>query len=169
VTIAGAVDPAVIARIRGWFPPPDGYAELVARFGRIQVADGDVTTPGWEAEHMIVARAAWLPKGRLYVNKAIWPMLEDAFLACLKLEDGYLIRTLGCFAPRCKRVNGDLSTHSWAIAVDLNADKNPLRPDGVLETDIPPAWIAEFEKRGFYWGGRFKKPDAMHLQYVFNF
>lgn len=160
------VDASLVAAIPGWLQPPQGFMQLCARFGAITVSSGQVTTPGWESAHMMMANADWLPTGRLYVNKGVWPSLQAAFEACLALGDGYEIRTLGCFAPRPKRVNGDLSVHSWGAAVDLNADTNPLSFDGVLRSDIPDAWVAEFEKRGFTWGGRWSKPDAMHFQFV---
>lgn len=160
------VDASIIASIAGWLPPPVGYMQLIARYGAIQVQNRQIVTPGWESQHMMMAKADWMPTGRLYVNKAVWPSLQSAFEACLALGDGYQIKTLGCFAPRPKRVNGDLSVHSWGAAVDLNADTNPLSFDGVLRTDIPDAWVAEFERRGFTWGGRWGRPDSMHFQFV---
>lgn len=160
------IDASIIASIPGWFQPPVGYVQLITRFGAIQVQNRQIVTPGWESAHMIMASADWMPTGRLYVNKGVWPALRSAFEACLALGDGYEIKTLGCFSPRPKRVNGDLSVHSWGAAVDLNADTNPLSFDGVLRTDIPATWVAEFEKRGFTWGGRWSKPDAMHFQFV---
>jgi len=163
------IDPLLVSAIPGWFAPPRGRAELVARYGDIQVAGGRVTTPGWEDANMAVAFAPWMPKGRLYVNAQVKAVLLDAFEACIALGDGYRIVSLACFAPRPKRVNGDLSTHSWGIAVDLNPDANPLSMDGVLRYDIPAAWIAEFERRGWVWGGRWQKPDAMHLQFAVGY
>jgi len=160
-----SLDKALVATIPGWFPPPDGIAQIKMVYGDVQVRAGQVVTPGWEDDNMMTWKADWMPKGRLYVNKKIKPVLEAAINACLALNDGYKIRTIGCFAPRPKRVNGELSVHSFAAAVDINADTNPLSLDGILRTDIPDAWIAEFEKRGFTWGGRWRKPDAMHLQF----
>jgi len=159
------LDKALVATIPGWFPSPDGIAQIKMVYGDVQVRAGQVVTSGWEDDNMMTWKADWMPKGRLYVNKKIKPILEAAINACLALNDGYKIRTIGCFAPRPKRVNGELSVHSWGAAVDINADTNPLSLDGVLRTDIPDTWIAEFEKRGFVWGGRWKKPDAMHLQF----
>jgi hypothetical protein len=85
----------------------------------------------------------------------------------------YVVRTLGCFAPRPKRVNGDLSVHSWGLAVDINPDANPLAAQpgpvaavGQLGRDIPDAWVQAFEDVGFVWGGRFHRPDPMHFQWV---
>jgi hypothetical protein len=162
------VDASLVATIAGWLPPPVGYMALIQRYGAIQVKAGAVITPGWESQHMMMAHADWLPTGRLYVNKAVWPVLESAVEACLALRDGYDIKTLGCFSPRLKRVNGDLSTHSWGISVDLNAATNPLQAPGCsVVSDIPDAWVAEFEKRGFTWGGRFSgRRDPMHFQLV---
>lgn len=163
------LDKAACAAIPGWFPPPHGLDQLRMVYGNIQVRNGQVVTPGWESDHMIMVKEAWLPKGRLYVNKKAWPIFKAALEACLALNDGYVIRTLGCFAPRTKRVNGDLSVHSYGAALDINADTNPLSMDGVLRRDLPDAWVAEFEKRGITWGGRFRYPDAMHVQAVSGF
>lgn len=147
-------------------PFPKGLDQIKIVYGDIKVVNGQVVSPrDWESEHMILVKETWLPKGKLYVNKYVWPSLKACTEQCLALKDGYTIRTLGCFAPRLKRVNGELSTHSWGIAVDLNADTNPLSMDGVLRTDIPAAWIKIFEDAGATWGGRFKKPDAMHVQF----
>lgn len=146
---------------------PHGLDELKKVYGDIKVTAGRVVTPGWEDANMVmVYDLPGAPVRRLYINNHIEAPLREALAACVALNDGYKIRTIGCFAPRPKRVNGDLSTHSWGIAIDINADTNPLSLDGVLRKDIPDAWVAEFEKRGFTWGGRFKKPDAMHFQYV---
>ena len=162
------IDASLVAAIPMWFQPPIGLTQLLARFGDIDVRMGQVVTPGWESDNMMVAIAPWMPRGRLYVNKHVWPALNAALTACVALGDGYQLRTLGCFAPRPKRVNGDLSTHSWGIAVDINADTNPLAPaaGSPVVKDIPDAWIAEFQKRGFTWGGNFSRPDPMHFQFV---
>jgi hypothetical protein len=149
-------------------PPPHGLTQLKIAFGDIQVRGGQVVAPrDWESDNMImVFDLPGVPVRRLYVNKHVGPSLREALAACVALNDGYKIRTIGCFAPRVKRVNGELSVHSWGAAIDINADTNPLSLDGVLRRDIPDAWVAEFEKRGWTWGGRFKKPDSMHFQYI---
>jgi hypothetical protein len=150
------------------FPPPHGLDQIKMVYGDIRVASGQVVAPrDWESDNMImVFDLPGVPVRRLYVNKHVEPSLRAALAACVALNDGYVIRTIGCFAPRAKRVNGELSVHSWGAAIDINADTNPLSLDGVLRRDIPDAWVAEFEKRGWTWGGRWKKPDAMHFQYV---
>lgn len=149
------------------FPPPVGLAQIKMTYGDIRVAAGQVTAPrDWESDNMIlVFDLPGVPVRRLYVNKHVEPSLRAALAACVALDDGYKIRTIGCFAPRAKRVNGEFSTHSWGIAVDINADTNPLYTSGDGPHDLPNARVAEFEKRGWTWGGRWKKPDYMHLQY----
>lgn len=153
--------------IPGWFQPPEGIVALMKCYGAITVADGQVTTPGWESAHMDMFEAPWLPHGRLYVNKLVWPIFSAAMEACLAIGDDYVIKTIGCFSPRAKRVNGDLSTHSWGIAFDLNADDNPLQiPDGPVVCDIPDTWVATLKSCGFTWGGDFGgRKDCMHFQF----
>lgn len=164
------LDAEACSKIPGWFPPPVGLDGLKAKYGKVIVVGGEVVPEAWESANMTMLKGLAPGVARLYVNRYVAPILQAALNACLALNDGYKIRSLGCFAPRLKRVNGDLSTHSWGIAVDLNADTNPLqpppKPGASVVRDIPDAWIAEFEKRGFTWGGRFPKPDPMHLQYV---
>jgi hypothetical protein len=75
------IDPSACAAIPRWFQPPQGLAQLVERFGRIEVAGGRVTTPGSENAHMILVHADGLPRGNLYLNKQAWPVLKSAFEA----------------------------------------------------------------------------------------
>lgn len=55
------------------------------------------------------------------------------------------------------------STHSWAIAFDVDPSDNMANTNGNL-----PDWIVEvFEGWGFFWGGRWKKYiDPMHFQFM---
>lgn len=152
--------------------PAHGLDDLRARFGAIEVRGGAIIgPPGWESRNMHTATdlPGW---PRLYLNNAIEAPLRAALAACLALADGYEIRTLGCFAPRCKRVNGDLSVHSWGLAVDINSGSNPLAaapgpvlPAGAYGRDLPDAWVACFEAAGWTWGGRFHRADPMHFQW----
>jgi hypothetical protein len=148
--------------------PPVGIDAIRAAFGDIQVANGQVIAPsGWESNNMIIVSDLPLIGRRLYVNKNIADPLRAALAACEALGDGYVLRTIGCFAPRPKRVNGDLSIHSWGAAVDINSDTNPLTPvGGIMVCDIPTAWIAAFKDQGFTWGGEFSgRKDPMHFQF----
>jgi hypothetical protein len=143
--------------------------EIIRCYGDIRVDKGAIVDPkDWESQNMGMYHEPWMPRGKLYVNRKAWPMLKAAIEACLAIGDGYQIKTLGCFAPRNKRVNGDLSTHSWGISVDINADSNPLAATvgAPLVTDLPDTWVATIESIGWNWGGRWKRPDAMHFQFA---
>ena len=61
---------------------------------------------------------------------------------------------------------GVLSNHSWGLAVDLNATKNPMTTDGKNHTDMPAWVVATMQKYGFSWGGNYraKRRDPMHYE-----
>ncbi len=149
--------------------PPHGLAELQARYGKLQI-DRDppggyriISPIGWEVANMELLR---LPDGRkLYVHKDMAEPLFNALFAASKACPDYPVRTIGCWCPRYKRVNGDLSVHSWGLAVDINASTNPLADK--LTTDMPDAFVDCFKAQGFTWGGEFGgKKDAMHMQWI---
>lgn len=156
--------------------PLKARAGVIAAFGqpeivegkliRVAMPDGKVLTGAqWEARHMTIVHGlpGLPPTKRLYVNRFIADPLREALAACVALGDGYRVRTLGCFAPRASRGNPRLfSLHSFGLAVDINADTNPMRSPMVR--DIPDEWVAEFEARGWTWGGRWTVADPMHLQ-----
>ena len=66
-----------------------------------------------------------------------------------------------------------LSTHSYGIAIDLNADRSKYwrweKKPGNLVTfsrlDFPVPIIAAFEAHGFVWGGKWYHYDTMHFEY----
>jgi hypothetical protein len=60
------------------------------------------------------------------------------------------------------------SNHAFGIAVDINPATNPMRDDGVLQTDIPAAVVEVFERHGFRWLGKStsRRKDAMHFEYT---
>ena len=146
--------------------PPHGLSEVRRVFGDIRVVDGIVMPQSWEDVHMVLVNDLPGYSGhKVYLNKAIEDPLREALTACAMLNDGYLIKHLGCFAPRAKRGHPDeISLHSFGIAVDINPDQNPR--GNPMVRDIPDAWVAEFERVGWTWGGRFPTADGMHFQYA---
>jgi len=76
----------------------------------------------------------------------------------------------GCYNPRLKRgsstsltAGGDTwSTHSWGIAIDLNAPWNAF---GQKKFEMTQEFAQCFRDVGFVWGGDWSYPDAMHFQY----
>jgi hypothetical protein len=68
----------------------------------------------------------------------------------------------GCFNVRDRRgLPGHLSWHAYALAIDINAETNPLGGPG----DMNPDLVACFKDAGFQWGGDFHRPDPMHFQF----
>lgn len=66
-----------------------------------------------------------------------------------------------------RRIGGSssLSTHSWGASIDLSTVLNPWGKKWNPKLNMMPVdVIAAFEAEGFVWGGRWKKPDAMHFQ-----
>ncbi len=154
--------------------PPHGLAELEARYGHLILVPNShgpglkIAHPiGWEAANMVSLHS--LPgcgQAKLYVNKDMAGSLLLALAAAANACPDYQIRTIGCWNPRFKRANGkELSVHSWGLAVDLNADTNPMGDK--LVTDMPAGFVAAFKDQGFTWGGEFSgKKDAMHMQWL---
>lgn len=86
---------------------------------------------------------------------------------------GYELRDAHGYDFRCTNATGgwscpngsvdDLSFHAWGLALDMNADANPIEvyqdPSGgnacevAMETDMPQWLIQTAEKWGLYWGG----------------
>lgn len=68
----------------------------------------------------------------------------------------------GCLNVRQSRTDQRQSVHSWGLALDLNAAQNLLGSTG----NQNPVLVGCFTDAGFVWGGTWKNPDPMHLQYV---
>jgi hypothetical protein len=104
---------------------------------------------------------------RLVVHKRVAPIFK-AF--CDEIDaHGYDLDGVADdwgYANRPIRGSRKPSNHSWGLAVDLNATKNPMA--ATLKTDIP-AWVVELaeNKYGLSWGGRYRtRPDAMHFEFL---
>ena len=73
----------------------------------------------------------------------------------------------GCWGFNCRAISGTskASNHSWGLAVDINAPKNPYGDR--LITDMPK-WMPDlWNQYGFRWGGDYSgKKDAMHYEFM---
>lgn len=74
----------------------------------------------------------------------------------------------GCWGFNCRAIAGTdkPSNHSWGLAVDINAPKNPQNRR--LITDMP-SWMPDlWNAYGFRWGGDYvnSKKDAMHYEFM---
>jgi hypothetical protein len=66
----------------------------------------------------------------------------------------------GTYVWRPKRDGQKISTHSWGIAIDLNASTNQLGEIG----DMPLEIIKPFVDEDWEWGGNWERKDCMHFQ-----
>jgi len=107
---------------------------------------------------------------RLPVHEAILPIV--AHLMDETERRGYDIRPDWTWGYACRPVRGTESrpkpvpsNHSWGLAVDINAPKNPM--GSRLITDMPK-WMPELWKAHmFQWGGDYRnRPDAMHYEFM---
>lgn len=81
----------------------------------------------------------------------------------------YLIKTSGTYNWRVISGTNRLSAHSFAIAIDINAQMaNYWKWAGKnyrYENNIPHEIVEVFEKHGFIWGGKWYHYDTMHFEY----
>lgn len=142
---------------------PHGVAAIVAAFGSL-------SDPRFE-ERNIVSFA--LPYPLLYAGRKVsrsrcHKALVDNFvfaferIASKGLQD-YARNYSGIYAPRNMRGGLKPSTHSWGIAIDLEAEKFPLRS----KKRQHPGVIEAFADAGFFYGGDFvERLDPMHFQFA---
>lgn len=100
------------------------------------------------------------PTKSIYCNNDMKPFLLKALSNVF--EHGYIheLKTFdGCWSIRCVRGSDKPSTHSYALAIDINAKENQLGMRPKLST----GFVKCFEDEGFDWGGRFTRLDPMHF------
>jgi hypothetical protein len=99
--------------------------------------------------------------GHMFMLQPLMAVAEEMTNHDLKLQSFD-----GCWNVRMIRGSSTKwSVHSWAAAIDVDAARNPLGAKPVLDKKI----VEIFEKHGFFWGGRWKRPDGMHFQIVKNY
>ena len=83
----------------------------------------------------------------------------------------YIINPDGVYNFRKISQTNRLSTHSFAIAIDLNKEYSNYwlwdkkGKNIVYKNQIPLEIVKIFEKHGFIWGGRWYHYDTMHFEY----
>ncbi|HEC08007.1 MAG TPA: M15 family peptidase, partial [Acidimicrobiales bacterium] len=74
-------------------------------------------------------------------------------------------RNGGCFYPRVIRggtSGGQLSRHSWGVAIDINPRTNPFGGTPTMD----PRVVDIFRRHGFAWGGTWVRADGMHFEWL---
>jgi hypothetical protein len=144
-------------------------AQVKARFGEFTVpglrrVEPD---PSWVAANIVRRPVPLL--GQVRCHRLVIPDLAAAMAELQRRGLAPLVdvadfhREGGCYVPRQLRGgDGQLSRHSWGIAVDLNVAANPLgRPP-----HQDPRLVQVMARHGFTWGGRWLRPDGGHFEWV---
>lgn len=151
------------------FKIPRGRLELERVFGHIEYINGNekwgpgegwvTITNDWAKEYLLRAELPLV--GSHFVNRIAYPSLR--LVLELIAERGLEIKQFACWAPRHQlhKPQYPLSTHSWAIAADINWSDNPLSSG---EGQMDPGIVQAFELHGWVWGGRWRNSDPMHFQ-----
>jgi hypothetical protein len=101
---------------------------------------------------------------KIYCNRD----MSGALLEGLQnVRDRKLIHELetfdGCLNIRDVRgAPGKVSTHAYALSLDINAATNRLGTKGNISSGL----VSCFKDAGFIWGGEFERLDPMHFQYA---
>ena len=144
-------------------------AQVKARFGEFTVPSLRRVEPdrAWVAANIVSRRVPLL--GQVRCHRLV---VADLAAAMAELQRRGLARLVdvadfhrqgGCYVPRQLRGGqGQLSRHSWGIAVDLNVAANPL--GGSPHQD--PRLVQVMARHGFTWGGRWLRTDGGHFEWV---
>lgn len=154
-------------------------AEAIVRYGHI-----DFASKTWAQQSkwmsMLEIPKEWFPDWHVLDTKhpveAIFCNndIHDPLMKALKaIHDGGMGKMLhtydGCFNIRMVRgTNNSPSTHSYGLALDLNANENQL---GASKGGfyLHPEFVECFKTQGFDWGGDFhSRKDAMHFSWCWE-
>lgn len=130
-----------------------------------------------EVKRQLVA-VKWMPESggkKVYVtgingiDKKLAAVSAELDKLPTELKKKYLLKTSGTFNWRVISGTQRLSAHSFAIAIDINAQKaNYWKWAGKnyrYQNNIPHEIVEIFEKHGFIWGGKWYHYDTMHFEY----
>ena len=150
--------------------PPRGLTEIVELYGNPDPdGDGNLNTSWWD-QYMLLYTLPWPMRTswdgrevtRQWIHRAVGPhmiaALEDIGrqvpIKCLR--ECNCDRLGGVFNFRRKRGGGEMSTHAWGIAIDINPHLGPLGG---------PDHQPDFIKRAFTTRGFMNLAhDTMHFQ-----
>jgi D-alanyl-D-alanine carboxypeptidase-like protein/putative peptidoglycan binding protein len=158
-------------------PVPEGFEAILATFGDprpLLDEDGTLSAENeatWQRQTLARGRLPFpipIPGGGVKERFSAHHLLVGAFEAVFaEIQRRGLVEQIrswgGIYNFRAIRgTTRRLSLHAFGAALDLNPDTNRLGTEG----DMSPAIVEVFEHHGFFWGGRFHRPDPMHFQYA---
>lgn len=176
---SGEVRPPDVKRRANGTILPLTNGDLDRLYGPLNAVDGGggrarITTPGWVENniqpfvHEVFDELdLWVPRFHVKAH----PHLKSAFDEIRAKGLAHMIISWdGSFVPRYKNwdaSSGQLSSHSWGVAFDINQRFNSVRQVPALPGkpgDLRPL-VPIFAARGFAWGGHFTSPlDGMHFE-----
>ena len=144
---------------------PHGLSGIIQTFGPL---DDD-----FEQRHIVLFDLPYplLYAGQTVIRARCHSLLVDNFVAVFTdIKNAGLTDEVknynGIYQPRNIRGASHPSTHSWGIAIDLEAEKYPLGSLNRFPQDI----IDIFHKYGFFYGGDFSnRRDPMHFQFAIGY
>lgn len=100
----------------------------------------------------------------IYCNVDIAIPLNRSLQNVIDRKLGSQLKTFdGCYMIRPIRGQPEtISTHAWALSLDVNAATNPLSFEGDLSDELAKCFTDE----GFVWGKTFHRKDAQHFQFA---
>lgn len=148
-------------------------SEAVGRYG--QITDGSWKQAGrWCVMTPVPDEIAinWINSGtgqhctHIYMNKDMVAAFNQAMQNIINAGLGRELETFdGCLNIRDVRGKpGTPSTHSYALALDLNALTNQLGQQPTVSADL----VKCFTDAGFSWGGSFSRVDGQHFSFAWE-
>ena len=149
---------------------------LFGRFDFVANADGSIRILGsWVRDNIVevvvpqlIAVEGGPRSGRILMHRKVAEQTRALFAAWEDARLMHLVHTwAGSWVPRMVRGStSTLSNHAYGTAFDINAAWNGLgrtpAPQGAHGSVVELVPLAR--QHGFFWGGRFSRPDGMHLE-----
>jgi hypothetical protein len=127
---------------------------------------GDPDAPGYRERHIVTLDAGGI---RLAVHRRVAPLFAE--LIRRLVAAGYDLDAVADdwgYANRDVRGRpGVKSNHSWGLAIDLNATRNPMNSDPDAEREFGPDVAAIAAACHLEWGGEWTpRRDYMHFEHL---
>jgi D-alanyl-D-alanine carboxypeptidase len=120
--------------------------------------------PGWRSAHIKTDAVPIL--GNVTCHRRLFRQLRGALTEVRDRGLAHLIDPgdyAGCYYPRyvSAAVGARISRHTWGIALDINASRNPYGSTPTQDRRL----VRIMRKWGFAWGGTWPTPDGMHFEW----